>query len=339
MDVKQFDYSLPEELIAQQPAEPRDSSRLLVLDRHNGKIEHRIFHHLLEFLQEGDVLVFNDTRVIPARLVGSKPDTGAKVEVFLLHACGEKEWEVLVKPGRKARTGTTIVFGDGFSGQVVGETEFGGRIVRFSHAKSWDETLQIYGRMPLPPYITEEPADTERYQTVYAAKPGAVAAPTAGLHFTADTFAALAAKGITTATVTLHVGLGTFRPVKVADIREHQMHAEFYSIPAETVALINKAKAEGRRVVAVGTTSVRALESAAQNGRLHNLEGWTEIFIHPGKSFQIVDALLTNFHLPQSTLLMLVSALAGHKLTMDTYAAAVKERYRFFSFGDAMFII
>lgn len=340
MDVKQFDYLLPEELIAQEPAEPRDCSRLLVLDRTAEQLAHRSFHHLPEYLRAGDVLVFNDTKVIPARLVGKKEETGAVVEVFLLHPCdNSQEWEVLVKPGRKARAGAKIVFGEGFSCEIQRDTAFGGRVARFEHRLPWEEALHVYGKMPLPPYITKEPENLERYQTVYAAKPGAVAAPTAGLHFTPRTFAALAEKGISTATVTLHVGLGTFRPVKESDIRNHQMHAEFYSIPVDSAKLINRAKAEGRRVIAVGTTSVRALESAAVGDRVEQLEGWTEIFLYPGKAFHIVDGLLTNFHLPQSTLLMLVSAFAGHGLTMRTYGQAVHERYRFFSFGDAMLIL
>ncbi|SDE60195.1 tRNA preQ1(34) S-adenosylmethionine ribosyltransferase-isomerase QueA [Sporomusa acidovorans] len=338
MLVSDFDYYLPEELIAQQPVEPRDHSRLLVLDRQNGHIEHSKFYNLPQYLQPGDTLVFNDTRVIPARLLGFKPETGGKVEVFLLNRTMKDEWEVLVKPGKKARPGTIIEFSDALRCEVLRDTDFGGRVVRFSYQGVFEEILDILGETPLPPYIKAKLADKERYQTVYARERGSAAAPTAGLHFTRELMNTIKQMGINLTFVTLHVGLGTFRPVSVENISEHVMHREHYSVPEETAAIVNQTLAAGNRVIAVGTTAVRTLETAGASGRLEAKSGWTEIFIYPGYDFKIVKALITNFHLPKSTLLMLVSALASRKHIFNAYQEAVNKRYRFFSFGDAMFI-
>lgn len=338
MLVSDFDYHLPEELIAQHPVEPRDHSRLLLLDRKTGVIEHKIFFDLPHFLQPGDTLVFNDTRVIPARLLGVKPETGGKVEVFLLNRTTKDEWEVLVKPGKRAKPGTIIEFGAALRCQVVSTTDFGGRIVRFAYEGIFEEILDVLGETPLPPYIKARLTDKERYQTVYARERGSAAAPTAGLHFTRDLMEKIRAVGVNLAFVTLHVGLGTFRPVAVEDITKHVMHKEYYSIPAATALVVNKTLAAGNRVIAVGTTAVRTLETAGVSGRLQSGSGWTEIFIYPGYEFKIVKALITNFHLPQSTLLMLISALAGRENIFNAYRQAVDKRYRFFSFGDAMFI-
>ena len=337
MLVSDFDYYLPDELIAQQPIEPRDRSRLLVLDRQTGSIDHKEFYNLPQFLQPGDTLVFNDTRVIPARLLGVKPETGGKVEVFLLNRTTKDEWEVLVKPGKRARPGTVIAFGDNC--QVIDTTGFGGRVVRFSYQGVFEEILDELGETPLPPYIKEQLPDKERYQTVYARERGSAAAPTAGLHFTRELMEKIKSMGANLAFVTLHVGLGTFRPVTAEDITEHVMHREYYSVPAATADIVNKTLAAGKRVIAVGTTAVRTLESAGSTGQLEAKSGWTEIFIYPGYEFKIVKALITNFHLPKSTLLMLISALAGRELIFKAYREAVEQRYRFFSFGDAMFII
>ncbi|WP_371370730.1 tRNA preQ1(34) S-adenosylmethionine ribosyltransferase-isomerase QueA [Sporomusa aerivorans] len=339
MLVSDFDYYLPEELIAQQPIEPRDRSRLLVLDRQTGSIDHKEFYNLPQFLQPGDTLVFNDTRVIPARLLGVKPETGGKVEVFLLNRTTKDEWEVLVKPGKRARPGTVIAFGDNLHCQVIDTTGFGGRVVRFSYQGVFEEILDELGETPLPPYIKEQLTDKERYQTVYARERGSAAAPTAGLHFTRELMEKIKSMGVNLAFVTLHVGLGTFRPVTAEDITEHVMHREYYSVPAATADIVNKTLAAGKRVIAVGTTAVRTLESAGSTGQLEAKSGWTEIFIYPGYEFKIVEALITNFHLPKSTLLMLISALAGRELIFKAYREAVEQRYRFFSFGDAMFII
>lgn len=340
MQVAEFDYHLPEQLIAQTPCERRDASRLLVLERRTGALAHRCFYELGEYLRPGDVLVFNDTKVIPARLIGTKAQTGGKVEVFLLRRKTGDDWEALVKPGKKARPGTVIAFGESLRCEVLASTDFGGRIVRFSYEGIFEEILDRLGQTPLPPYIKESLADKERYQTVYARQRGSAAAPTAGLHFTQELLAHLKASGVELGFLTLHVGLGTFRPVQVKEIESHAMHSEYYEVPPETAALVNAAKAEGRRVVAVGTTAIRTLESAArERGCIAAVRGWTDIFIYPGYEFKIVDAMVTNFHLPKSTLLMLISAFAGREKVLAAYEAAIAERYRFFSFGDAMLIV
>ncbi|WP_251425227.1 tRNA preQ1(34) S-adenosylmethionine ribosyltransferase-isomerase QueA [Veillonella agrestimuris] len=340
MKVTDFDYYLPEELIAQHPVEPRDTSRLLTLDKITGDIQHKAhFYELLEELEEGDVLVFNNTKVIPARLYGHREGSGGKVEVLLLTPCGEHRWECLVKPGKKCPVGQVIVFDDRLKATVVDKTEFGGRIIEFTVDGIFDDIIQDIGEMPLPPYIHEKLEDQERYQTVYAKEKGSAAAPTAGLHFTPELLEKIRAKGVELEFITLHVGLGTFRPVSVESIEDHHMHSEFYSVTQETADRINAAKANGRRIIAVGTTSVRTLESATNDeGILQGISGWTQIFIYPGYTFKLVDALVTNFHLPQSTLLMLISALASREHCLAAYEEAVKEKYRFFSFGDAMFI-
>ena len=340
MDVKDFDYELPEKLIAQDPLEDRSSSRLMVLDKETGSIRHRIFRDITEELEPGDCLVINNTRVIPARLFGVKRDTGAVIEVLLLKRRENNIWETLVKPGRKARPGTVLDFGEGLlTGEVVDIVDEGNRLIRFSYEGIFEEILDQLGQMPLPPYITHPLKDKNRYQTVYAKYDGSAAAPTAGLHFTEQLLEQIRQKGVEIASVTLHVGLGTFRPVKVDKIEEHHMHSEFYRIEEEEAKKINRAKESGHRVVSVGTTSCRTLESAAdENGHLEAKSGWTDIFIYPGYRFKCIDALITNFHLPQSTLVMLVSALAGREHILAAYEEAVRERYRFFSFGDAMLI-
>lgn len=338
MNLSDFDYDLPEERIAQFPCEPRDHSRLLKVNMDTGELTHAHFYDLIDDVHEGDLLVFNDTRVIPARLIGAKP-TGGKVEVFLLTRLDSDRWEVLVKPGKKARIGQEILFGDELSCVVEGNTDFGGRVVRFRYDGIFEEVLDRLGETPLPPYIKEKLADKERYQTVYARENGSAAAPTAGLHFTKEMLSKLEAKGVRLAFVTLHVGLGTFRPVNVENILDHVMHKEYYSVPAETVEAIRETRAAGGRIIAVGTTAVRTLESAAEDdGTITAKTGWTEIFIYPGYRFKLVDALVTNFHLPKSTLLMLVSALADREMMLHAYKVAVEEKYRFFSFGDAMFL-
>lgn len=337
MKVTDFNYDLPKEYIAQHPMEPRDHSRLLVLDKDTGKIEHRHFYDLPEYLRPGDLLVFNDTRVIPARLHGVK-ETGAYVEVFLLIRHDAKEWEALVKPGKKLQVGAKISFGEELSCTVTGHTDYGGRIVRFEYDGVFEEIIDRLGETPLPPYITEPLEDKERYQTVYNRERGSAAAPTAGLHFTKELLQKIKDIGCEEVFVTLHVGLGTFRPVSAENIEDHKMHKEFYTVSPEAAAAINKARAEGRRIVAVGTTAVRTLESAGASGTMQAGGAWTQIFIYPGYKYKFVDALVTNFHLPQSTLLMLVSALSSREIILNTYAEAVKEKYRFFSFGDAMFI-
>ena len=340
MDVKDFDYELPEELIAQDPLLRRDDSRLMILDKNTGAIRHSVFHDIIEELQPGDCLVLNNTRVIPARLYGVREGTGAAIEVLLLKRKSDQVWETLVKPGKKCRIGTEIVFGEGkLRGKVIDVVEEGNRLIEFSYDGIFEEVLDALGEMPLPPYITHKLEDKNRYQTVYAKHDGSAAAPTAGLHFTEELLQRIREKGVGIAEVTLHVGLGTFRPVKVETIEEHHMHSEFYMISREAADLINRTKESGHRVICVGTTSCRTIESAAdENGRLHECSGWTEIFIYPGYCFKILDALITNFHLPQSTLVMLVSALAGRENILNAYKEAVKERYRFFSFGDCMLI-
>ncbi len=341
MKTSDFYYDLPAELIAQDPLEDRASSRLLCLDRATGRWEHHVFREILDFLNPGDCLVINNTKVIPARLYGVREETGAKIEVLLLKRREERVWETLVKPGKKARPGTKLTFGGGLlTGEVTDVVEEGNRLIRFSYEGIFEEILDKLGQMPLPPYITHELKDKNRYQTVYAEHDGSAAAPTAGLHFTPELLEQIRGKGVRIAHVTLHVGLGTFRPVKVENVAEHHMHSEFYFIEEDQAALINRTKAEGGRVIAVGTTSCRTLESAAgEDGVLKASSGWTDIFIYPGYRFKIMDGLITNFHLPESTLLMLVSAFAGKEHVMAAYEEAVRERYRFFSFGDAMFIV
>lgn len=340
MRKEDFYFDLPEELIAQDPLEDRSSSRLLVLDKETGKVEHHVFREIIDYLQEGDCLVINDTKVIPARLIGSKIGTDAKIEVLLLKRKENDVWETLVKPGKKAKVGTRISFGDGLLvGEVVDIVEEGNRLIHFEYEGIFEEILDQLGQMPLPPYITHQLEDKNRYQTVYAKHSGSAAAPTAGLHFTPELLKEIEEKGVQIARVTLHVGLGTFRPVKVDNILEHHMHSEFYQIDEEAAEKINRAKESGHRVICVGTTSCRTIESAAdKNGKLHATNGWTEIFIYPGYEFKVLDCLITNFHLPESTLVMLVSALAGRQQVLSAYEEAVKEKYRFFSFGDAMFI-
>ncbi len=339
MRKEDFYFDLPEELIAQDPLEDRSSSRLLVLDKETGKTEHHVFKEIVDYLEEGDCLVLNDTKVLPARLIGAKVGTDAKIEVLLLKRKENDVWETLVKPGKKAKPGTKISFGDGLLvGEVVDIVEEGNRLIKFQYDGIFEEVLDQLGEMPLPPYITHHLEDKNRYQTVYATHTGSAAAPTAGLHFTPELLQQIEEKGVKIARVTLHVGLGTFRPVKVENILEHHMHSEFYQIEEEAAQTINEAKDSGHRVICVGTTSCRTIESAAENGRLRATSGWTDIFIYPGYEFKILDCLITNFHLPESTLIMLVSALAGREHVLDAYAEAVKERYRFFSFGDAMFI-
>lgn len=339
MKTSDFFYDLPEELIAQTPAERRDASRLMVLDKSNGAIEHRHFYDLPSYLRSGDCLVLNDSRVIPARLFGTRP-TGGAVEVVLLKDLGGGRWECLTRPGRKMRPGTEVAFGDGELSAVVDEVlPDGNRILRFAYEGIFLEILERLGQMPLPPYIKAQLDDSERYQTVYAREPGSAAAPTAGLHFTRELLDRIRAMGVDVRFVTLHVGLGTFRPVKAEDIEDHKMHSEFCTIPEDTAQAIRRAKENGGRVIAVGTTSCRTLESfAGEDGSIAASSGWTNIFIYPGYKFKCIDALVTNFHLPGSTLVMLVSALAGRENILNAYRTAVEEKYRFFSFGDAMFI-
>ncbi|EKM9527226.1 tRNA preQ1(34) S-adenosylmethionine ribosyltransferase-isomerase QueA [Listeria monocytogenes] len=341
MKVEDFDFDLPEELIAQTPLLDRTSSRLMVLDKESGDIKDQHFTDIISYLNEGDALVLNDTRVLPARLHGIKDETGAHIEVLLLKQKEGNAWETLVKPAKRIRKGATITFGDGaLKATCLEELEHGGRILEFSYEGIFYEVLEQLGEMPLPPYIKEQLADQDRYQTVYAKENGSAAAPTAGLHFTEDLLAKISAKGVEIIFVTLHVGLGTFRPVDVEDTTNHKMHSEFYRLTEESAERINKIKAQGGKVVAVGTTSIRTLETIASrhDGKLVAESGWTEIFISPGYTFQAVDALITNFHLPKSTLIMLVSALADRTKILAAYNHAVEQQYRFFSFGDAMFI-
>ena len=339
MNKSDFDFYLPEELIAQTPLEKRDTSRLLHLDKQTGEIEHKHFYDIKQYLHEGDCLVLNDSRVLPARLIGARP-TGGTVELVLLKDLGDNRWECLSRPGRKTKPGQELVFGNGELTAVVEEVTLGGnRIVKFRYEGIFLEILERLGKMPLPPYIKEELQDSERYQTVYSKELGSAAAPTAGLHFTKELLAEIANMGVKICYVTLHVGLGTFRPVKADKIEDHEMHSEFCIVPEETAETVNAVKRAGGRVVAVGTTSCRTLESfTTEDGTLQATSGWTNIFIYPGYKFKCIDALITNFHLPESTLIMLVSALAGRENILSAYNTAVKERYRFFSFGDAMMI-
>jgi S-adenosylmethionine:tRNA ribosyltransferase-isomerase len=341
MRTADFYYDLPEELIAQDPLEDRSSSRLMHLGKEDGSIEHLHFTDILKFLKKGDCLVINDTRVIPARLYGHKEDTGAAIEILLLKRKENDNWECLVKPGKKARIGARIVFGESLLvGEIVDVIEDGNRIIHFTYEGIFEEILDQLGEMPLPPYITHKLKDRNRYQTVYAKNDGSAAAPTAGLHFTKELLHEVQAMGVQIAHVTLHVGLGTFRPVKVDDVESHHMHSEFYMVEEDQTRIINETKKNGGRVISVGTTSCRTLESATgEDGILKAGSGWTEIFIYPGYRFKMIDGLITNFHLPESTLLMLVSALAGKENIMHAYEEAVKDRYRFFSFGDAMLIL
>lgn len=341
MKLSDFNYNLPEELIAQDPLEKRDNSRLMVLHKDTGDVEHKHFYDIIDYLQAGDCLVVNNTKVIPARLMGVKEGTGASIEVLLLKRVEEKVWETLVKPGKKARVGARISFGDGLLvGEVIDVVEEGNRLIRFEYNGIFEEILDQLGQMPLPPYITHQLQDKNRYQTVYAKHDGSAAAPTAGLHFTEELMQRIEAKGIRIAKVTLHVGLGTFRPVKEENVLDHHMHSEFYMVDEEAARIINETKAAGGRVISVGTTSTRTLESVAEmDGHIPVKSGWTDIFIYPGYEFKAVDCLITNFHLPESTLIMLVSALVDRETVLKAYETAVEEQYRFFSFGDAMFIV
>lgn len=340
MKVSDFDFYLPEELIAQCPLKERDSSRFMVVDRKTGEIEHKVFHDVIDYLEKGDTLVLNNTRVMPARLIGEKEETGGKIEFLLLKRIEGDKWECLAKPGKKAKVGAMFTFGEGKLKAVVREIDLeGNRVIEFIYNGIFEEILDELGQMPLPPYIHEKLDDRERYQTVYSKEKGSAAAPTAGLHFTEDLLEKIREKGVNIAFVTLHVGLGTFRPVKVESIDEHIMHSEYYELDEENAKIINDTKKRGNRVIAVGTTSTRTLETIGnENGEVRAQSGWTNIFIFPGYKFNIVDALITNFHLPESTLIMLVSALAGKENIMNAYKKAVEEKYRFFSFGDSMFI-
>ena len=341
MFLKDFYYDLPEELIAQDPLSDRSSSRLMVVDRRSGELKHDVFKNIIEYLKPGDCLVLNDTKVIPARLFGTRKDTGAAIEILLLKRISDTDWECLVKPGKKARTGCELTFGENnaLEGKIVDVLEDGNRIIRFSFDGIFEEILDALGQMPLPPYIKHKLQDKNRYQTVYAKHEGSAAAPTAGLHFTNELLKQIEKSGVNIAKVTLHVGLGTFRPVKEENILDHHMHSEYYVIGEEAAETINKAKENGGRIICVGTTSTRTLESAAdENGHITACSGWTDIFIYPGYKFKITEALITNFHLPESTLLMLVSAFSSREIIMNAYEEAVREKYRFFSFGDAMFL-
>ncbi len=341
MKLSDFNYNLPEELIAQDPLEKRDNSRLMVLHRETGELEHKHFYDVIDYLNPGDCLVVNNTKVIPARLMGVKEETGASIEVLLLKRKEEKVWETLVKPGKKARVGARISFGDGLLvGEVIDVVEEGNRLIRFEYDGIFEEILDRLGQMPLPPYITHQLQDKNRYQTVYAKYDGSAAAPTAGLHFTEELLQKIQDKGVRIAKITLHVGLGTFRPVKEENVLDHHMHSEFYIVDEEAAKIINETKANGGRVISVGTTSTRTLETVAEpDGHIPVKSGWTDIFIYPGYRFKAVDCLITNFHLPESTLIMLVSALADRETILHAYETAVEEKYRFFSFGDAMLIL
>jgi len=340
MKLSEFYYELPQELIAQEPLSDRSKSRLMVLDKNTGDVKHDIFENIIRYLNPGDCLVLNDTRVIPARLIGVKEGTGGKIEFVLLHQVGKNRWEVILKPGRRAKVGSRFIFGNAeLKAEIKEIVNDGNRIVEFEYEGIFEEVLDKLGEMPLPPYITKKLKDKERYQTVYSKHSGSAAAPTAGLHFTPELLERIKQKGVTIAFLTLHVGLGTFRPVKVENIQEHKMHSEFYVVSKETAEIINSCRKKGGRVIAVGTTSCRTLETVAdENGYVEAGSGWTDIFIYPGYKFKAVDALITNFHLPESTLLMLVSALAGRENILRAYWIAIEEKYRFFSFGDAMFI-
>lgn len=339
MRTEDFDYNLPEELIAQHPADKRDFSRLMVVDRKTGKREDKHFYDIIDYLNEGDLLVMNDTRVIPARLFGHREGKEEEIEVFLLENIEDDKWEVLVKPGKKMKIGTKCIFSDELSLEVIDIKEDGNRIVEFSYEGIFQEILDRLGNMPLPPYIKEKLKDKERYQTVYSKNPGSVAAPTAGLHFTKELLKKIEEKGVKLAYITLNVGLGTFRPVKVDDVKNHKMHSEFYQISKETADLINETKKNNKRIISTGTTTTRTLESVyKKNGQIKEDSGWTDIFIYPGFEFNVIDCQITNFHLPKSTLIMLVSALASKEIILDAYKDAVDKKYRFFSFGDAMFL-
>ena len=339
MKTDDFDYYLPEELIAQHPAEKRDHARLLVLDRETGEVSDKYFYDIIDYLNPGDVLVMNDTRVIPARLFGHREDKEESIEVFLLHNTEGKTWECLVRPGKKMKIGTKVIFSNELSGIVKDIKEDGNRIIEFSYEGIFNEILDKLGNVPLPPYIKEELKEAEEYQTVYSKNPGSVAAPTAGLHFTKDLLNQIEEKGIKLAYLTLDVGLGTFRPVSVEDVNDHKMHSEFYTLSQETADIINEARESGHRVIATGTTSIRTLESVYKKcGKITEDSGWTDIFIYPGFEYKVVDAFITNFHLPKSTLVMLVAAFTSREMILDTYKYAVDNKYRFFSFGDAMFI-
>lgn len=340
MKTSDFYYELPKELIAQEPLSDRSASRLMTLNKITGEIMHKHFYDIIDELSEGDTLILNDTKVLPARLYGVKEETGAAIEFLLLHKHTLNEWEVILRPGRKAKPGARFVFGNGeLKAEILDVINDGNRLVRFEYDGVFEEVLDRLGEMPLPPYITKKLEDKNRYQTVYAKNPGSAAAPTAGLHFTNELLSKIKDKGINIGYVTLHVGLGTFRPVKTEDILEHKMHSEFYVLPQDVADLVNETKKKGKRVIAVGTTATRVLETAGMNGMpLKEATGWTDIFIYPGKEFHVIDALITNFHLPESTLVMLVSALAGRENVLRAYEEAVKEKYRFFSFGDAMYI-
>lgn len=340
MKLTEFDFELPEELISQHPYEKRDEARLMVLDKKTGAIEHKVFKDIIDYLDVGDCLVLNDTRVIPARLIGEKEDTGGKMEFLLLKRIDIDKWETLAKPGKRAKVGTRYTFGNGeLHAEVISSQDDGSRVIKFEFKGIFEEVLDRLGEMPLPPYIKAKLENNEMYQTVYSNEQGSVAAPTAGLHFTRELLKQIQDKGIKLAFLTLHVGLGTFRPVKTVNIEDHDMHSEYYKMDQETADIINTAKKNGKRVIAVGTTSSRTLETiAGEDGTVSAKSGWTSIFIYPGYRYKIVDALITNFHLPESTLIMLVSALSSREIIMAAYSVAVKERYKFFSFGDAMFI-
>jgi S-adenosylmethionine:tRNA ribosyltransferase-isomerase len=340
MNVSDFNFDLPEELIAQHPLEKRDESRLMVLDKKTGEINHKKFYDIIDYLERGDTLVLNNTRVMPARLIGEKENTGGKIEFLLLKRIEGDTWEALAKPGKSARVGRRFTFGDGkLKAEVIDVLENGNRIIKFSYEGIFEQVLDALGEMPLPPYIHERLEDKERYQTVYSKEKGSAAAPTAGLHFTKELMKEIEERGINIAYVTLHVGLGTFRPVKVEVIENHDMHSEFYMLSKENADIINETKKRGNRIISVGTTSTRTLETIGdENGKVQEQSGWTNIFIYPGYKFKVVDKLITNFHLPESTLIMLVSTLATREYVMRSYEEAVKENYRFFSFGDAMFI-
>lgn len=338
MKLEEFNYDLPKELIAQEPAEPRDSCRLMMVDKKTGEWEHHHFRDILDEIREGDVFVFNNTKVIPARLYGKKKDTGGKVEMLLLTPKGNDTWEVLVNPGRKALPGVEIEFAENCYCKVLDETEFGGRLVEFHYDGNFDSLLDQIGEMPTPPYIHKKLGNNDEYQTVYAKYKGSAAAPTAGLHFTPELMEEMKKKGAKLLFVTLHVGIGTFRPVSEENIEDHEMHKEWYTVSEETAKEVNAARAEGRRVIAVGTTSVRTLESAGQSGILESGSGWTQLYIYPGYQWHMVDAIVTNFHLPESTLVMMMASFAGREHILAAYEEAVKQKYRFFSFGDAMFL-
>lgn len=340
MKTEDFYYDLPEELIAQVPLETRSNSRLMCLDKETGEVLHKHFYDIVDMLDEGDLLVLNDTKVLPARLFGTKKDTGGAIEFLLLRRITDDEWEVILKPGKRAKPGARFVFSDELEAEILSVEEGGTRIVKFFYEGIFEEVLDRLGEMPLPPYITHKLEDKNRYQTVYAKNTGSAAAPTAGLHFTDEILEKIKDKGVEIKFVTLHVGLGTFRPVKVENVDEHKMHSEYYVLPEETAEAVNRTKEKGGRVISVGTTATRVLETAGLDGLpLKACGGWTDIFIYPGKKLNVIDALITNFHLPESTLIMLVSAFAGRENTLAAYEEAVRERYRFFSFGDAMFIV